>query len=590
MNTQLPSKHKFKRVYIFAFIFSIALSLACIRWQIVDASKFDEIQRSRTYSSEIDSLRGSIYARDGSTLAHSVPTFDVYVWMEDINFFERKGIQTKEEFIASVAPIIDLTNEQLREIISSNEESGIKWFRIAKGVSSEQWENLKNTRIPRNNVAVKGLSYKYTSQRSYPEDSLAAHVLGLTTTYKDSVIGEGGLEGHWNGILNPVKGYLIKEDNAYGEAVPTALLPTVEPKNGSSIYTSIDKSLQEIVEEKIKWGVEKYEAESGSIIIMDPKTGQILAMANWPTYDPNTREAESNAYANISVSSPFEVGSIGKVFTIAAAIDNGTITPETTIMESGHQGCESIHRDLLPVCTWDKKPQPPMPAKECFAISDNLCFYHIAEKMNNADFYNYLVKFGVGSPTGVDIDGESFGLLKPHEQWNTGDVSAFSYGHGYQINSLQALSGVAAIGNNGVRMKPYIVTKIVDGEGVEKEFEPQIVEQVVSKETTAQVAGMMHDIYQRSITDGEYYYHHLRDYPIAMKSGTALIATSQGYTLDINATYIGFDASEQHTFAMLVKLEKPQVPAYDRLSFYNARLVWLETFDAVKDQLGVPKK
>lgn len=587
---QLPLKSKFRKVYIFAFLFSVALTAACIRWQVVEAAKFEEIQNSRTYSSEIDSLRGPIYARDGSTLAHSVPTFDVYVWMEDINFYESRDIQTREEFIDTVAPVIDLTSEQLKELVAENEEQGILWFRIAKGISAEQWESLNSIRIQRTNSKVRGISFTYTSERNYPEGQLASHILGLTTVYKDTVIGEGGIEGHWNGILNPVKGYLIKEDNAYGQAIPTALLPTVEPKNGSAIYTSIDKYLQQVAEEKIKWGVEKYEAESGTIIIMDPKSGEVLAMANWPTYDPNIRESEEDAYANIAISSPFETGSTGKVLTIAAAIDSGVINPETTILENGHAGCEEIHRDLLPVCTWDKKPKPPMPARECFAISDNLCFYHMAELMSKGEFHDYLEAFGVGTPTGVDIDGESFGLLKEAERWNTGDVSAFSYGHGYQMNALQATSTVATIANDGVRMRPYIVQKIIEYDGTEKNFEPQIVEEVVSKETSEQVTGMMHDIYQRNILDTEYYYHHLRNYPIAIKSGTALIATSEGYTNDINSTYIGFDASEKQSFTMLVKLEKPQVPAYDRLSFYNSRLVWLETFDAIKDHLGVPQK
>jgi cell division protein FtsI/penicillin-binding protein 2 len=584
---------KLTKIYFLFFIFALVLLLASIKWQVLNAAKFQEIQNSRVYVSEIDSLRGTIYARDGSTLAFSEPRFDVYIWMEDLLFFEDKGFQSREDFVKQIAPILDSTPEKLNEVIKKNyDEQGILWFKIAENITADKWERLSNLKSGINNeYPLNGLRFEYTSARNYPEGRLASQVIGLTTKYKDSIIGVGGLEGYWDKILNPVKGFLIKEGDVNGQAISTALLPTIEPKNGSSIYISIDKFLQNVAEEKIKWGVEKYEAKAGSIVIMDPKTGEILALANWPSYDPNVREDNPEVYGNIAITEPYEVGSVGKVLTLAAALDTDTVEPDTVILENGHNGCEEISRDLQPVCTWDKKPQPPMPVSECLIKSDNLCFYHLADKMSNEDFYQYLKAFGIGSPTGVDIQGESYGELKNFAQWNIGDISAFSYGHGYLVNAVQITEAIATVANDGVRMKPHFVTKIVDSNGDVKEFKPEVVEErVISKETADQLKIIMNEFYNKSILSIEYYYQHLKNYNIAAKSGTGLIATNTGYSDRINASFIGFDASEKKTFVMLVRLEDPNLPTYPRLSFHNARIVWLETFNAIREYLDVPTK
>lgn len=204
--------------------------------------------------------------------------------------------------------------------------------------------------------------------------------------------------------------------------------------------------------------------------------------------------------------------------------------------------------------------------------------------------YNYLKAFGVGNSTGIDLTGESIGNLKNYVQWNTGDVSAYSYGHGYLINAVQATAGVGAIPNKGVRMKPYIVTKVEDSEGNVREYKPEQVERVIKEETANTMIDIMHRGFQASIGMYEYYYHDLLNYNIGMKSGTALIAESTGYTDDINGTYVGFDGSPERKFVMFVRLEKPQKPQGAKIAYNNTRLVWLETFAAIKDYLAVPTK
>lgn len=569
------------------------LIVFCVRWQIVEASKFIDISKNRVQSNEITSLRGEIYSSDGSTLAYSEPRFDVYIWLDDLAFFEEKKIQTREEFIKKVSPILGMTEASLSERISNYQNQGIRWIPIAKSIDKDQRKKLEDLKQDSNPTrALTGYVFDATSKRIYPEGRLASHVVGLVNQTDDKMAGVGGIEQQYDGILNPVGGFIIDEKDAIGQTVTASLLPTIEPKKGSSVVTTINKKLQQIVEEKIKKGVEDYQATSGTVIIADPKDGSILALANYPDYDPNTRaEKDPNAYGDSATLRPFEAGSIGKMLTIASAIDKGLITPDTIIQEEGHQGCEKIHNDLAPLCTWDKLPQAPMPAWECFAKSDNICFYHMAQLIDRRDFDGYLRKFGIGTSSGIDLGrGDSYGVLTDFPSWNIGDVSAYSYGHGYLINAIQAVDYMSAIANYGVRMKPRVVKEVIDADGVVQEYKPIVVERVITKETADTMAYMMNINFDRSIGPYEYYYHDLWNYDIGVKSGTALIADATGYSLDINSSFIGFDASPERTFVMLVKLERPQIPAYDRLAYYNVRPVWLDTFAAVKDVIGVPRK
>ncbi len=598
--------NKIRVIHIIFFLTFIVISASLFRWQIIYADDFKKIADGRVYSTELTSLRGSIYARDGSTLAYSEPRFDMYVWIRDLEYFEEKGIQTTDEFVRKVAPIIDKTPEELRKMIRENyEDNGLLWFPIAESLDAEQWQELNTltTDIDTERI-LKGYRFISTSKRIYPEDRLAAHVLGLTNTHKDQEIGQGGIEGHWNGDLNPRKGMVIKENDAIGQAVASSLFETIEPKPGSSIYTTIDKKLQTIVEEQVESAVKRFEAESGTIIVMDPKTGAIMALANYPDYNPNLREeTEPSVYTNQGVTIPYEIGSIGKIFTFATAIDKGVITPETIVQPEGHEGCEKFTNDLEPLCTWDKKPQPALTAFQCFQKSDNICFYHMlhdfimdmdksGEQVNKIDsrsFYQYLYDFGIGRNTGIDLSGEDPGLLKNGDEWNLGDIAAFSYGHGYLSTPLQTISAVSAIPNGGVRMRPHIMEKVVKGDGEVIHYEPlpfDFEEHIIKPETAELVGNIMHQIYLNDIPAYEYWYDDLRNYNIGMKSGTALIANQFGYTSDVNSTQVGFDMSDDRTFIMLVKVSKPKG---GQLSFYNSRIMWLDTFAAIKDHLNVPR-
>jgi cell division protein FtsI (penicillin-binding protein 3) len=405
-------------------------------------------------------------------------------------------------------------------------------------------------------------------------------------------VGISGLEAEWDGYLEPQVGFVQGERDAVGNAISLASEKTIEAKRGSSIYTTIDKKLQNIVERDLKRAITKYKAKSGTVIIMDPKTGYIMALANYPDYDPNLREEKDpEAYGNKAVGEPYEVGSVGKVLTLAAAVDAGVVKPGSVILKNGHEGCEKIHKDLNKVCTHDSLPQPAISIAQAFALSDNIYFLHlgdILEKSSPGIFSEYLDKFGIGKPAGIDISGESFGYLKDWKLWNIGDIAAYSYGHSYQVNAIQVISSVAAVANYGTRMQPKLIKKIVEDDGTTIEFKPVPVAQVVKPTTTKHMDMMMGIIYQNTIGYYPWEYSHLGEYKIAMKSGTALIPNNiGGYSNRINATYVGYDATPCRTFIMLTRLEDPKV---GDLASQNSGFLWMDVFNDVRDHIGVPKK
>lgn len=583
---------KVKTIHIIILVFGFLLVFASFRWQAVEASRMSKLARQRSTTSEINSVRGTIFSSDGTTLAYSEPRFDMFVWVKDLEYYESLKLQTRDEFLNKVAPIIDLTPENLESIIEEYVNKGVLWVPVAKSLSDEQWNELNDLNADEFDTPLKGFQFENKSKRIYPEKRLASHIVGLTNVVNDKIIGLGGVEEGWNEILNPIKGILVQETNAKGEAIATALTATIEPKNGSAVYTSINKRLQEIVQQKLKEGVEKYKALSGSVVIMDPKTGQIMALANYPDYDPNLREEkDAKVYGNLAVSAPYEMGSIGKALTIAAAVDLEKVDSETVILPNGHQGCEKFTDELGDLCTWDHVPQPPMPLKDCFAKSDNICLFRLAEqKLTKEEFHNYLLGFGIGKSTGVDLAGESYWPIKDADEFNIGDVAAMSFGHGYLVNLVQAVDAIGAIANNGVRMKPYVVTKVIDSDGNVSEYKPQILNTVIKPETAEKMFYMMNYNYQKSIYYGEYWYDDIKDYNLGVKSGTALIAAEGTYSDEINASFVGFDQSPERTFVMGIKLERPQEPAGQNLSAYNVRPLWLDTFQAIKDVIGVPKQ
>lgn len=599
MNFGKVHNTKLKLISLVFFLTAIGVVILGVKWQFLDNDQFVAIANERFKDIRIPALRGNILASDGTTLAFSEPRFDVYVWLPELTRAEQRGYQTHEEFLSILAEALKADPEE----IDKNLKSGPWWIKIASQIDVETKNYLEYVKVTSSNRPLQGLQFEYVNKRVYPEGRLASQIIGfMGSNALGDFVGTGGLEQFWEGSLKPQEGFDSGEFDSFGNPITIGRNSPLEPKPGMTIQTTINKNLQSILEKNLKIGLNEYQAESATGIILDPKTGAILAMANMPDYNPNEYFLETNAsvFGNLAISVPYEIGSVGKVLTIAAALDLETLEPYSKLLPDGHQGCEIISPsppadascDKITdkfdcICTYNRQPINRLITPASALIdSDNIGFRHIALTMSYDELRTYLYKFGIGSSTKVELSGESTGLLKESEYWNYADQAVYSYGHGYQATPLQTISAIATVANEGMRMQPYLVQKVTDSEGRTTIFNPRVVDQVIKPVTAQAVSDIMHQVYLGNIPERQY--KDLADYYIGLKSGTALIPNKDraGYSSKINATYIGYDASPSRTFVLLIKLEDPKV---GDLSFYNARIVWLNTFMDIKDYLGVKK-
>lgn len=625
--------------FVFLYVF-ILFFLA--RWQVFQKSQFVGYAADRIMQRSIPSIRGDITARDGSTLAYSEPRFDVFLYLTDIKKSEedtktRKKLQTRKEFVEKVSAILEISENELEERM----EAGPVWVKVASKIDIDKKEKLE--RIPRDNVIEQieealfyeeddvkcflshkdpttcnlsrdditkmekymnqsvtypyllGINFETTSQRIYPESTLAAHLIGfLGKDLNSNDIGRGGIEQNYDGALTPHEGYILGETDKFGNLITLSESISIEERRGSEVRTTIDKNIQALLERKVKEGVDKYQALSGSAVVLNPNTGEILAAANYPTYDPQEyfNVEDGSQFMNKAVVEPYEIGSVAKVFVISAGVEKLGLNPTDVVLES-HNGCEVIQasnfdeNDKREICTFDEKPQGRLTVQDSLVKSDNLAFVEIGRKLGKENLHNYLSNFGVGKNSNVDLSGESFGYLPDLDDpyaWHPIDQAVFSYGHGYQMTLLQATRGVAAVANGGWILTPYVVSEIREINGNVQDLKPVPVNKVISKQTSDTVKTMMNEVYKSYASDG---FKYLINYPIAAKSGTALIPykDKQGYSSDVNATFVGFDMSEDSKFVMAIRLESPQ--AVEKLTHYSTRILWLETFNELKDYLGI---
>lgn len=567
-----------------------------IRWQIVEASRFEDMATERIRNITIPALRGSIYSSDEAALAYQERRFDVFVYIPELQRSENAGRQTRQEFINKVSDHLEVEEEDFRKKINS----GSWWIKIADKLTQEEKDALLG--IPQDSLderSLEGMFVEYTSDRVYPSGQLASHILGFygnngTGNYE----GRSGIELYWEGSLQAIEGYKLEQvdSNENTIAILDITQSSVEEQEGVDLVLTIDTRLQKVLEEALEENVEAYKAEAGASVLMDPETGAILAAANFPTYDPNEYEKveEQQAFSNRAFDVPYEYGSIGKIFTAAAAIEEEAVTPSTVVLPNGHDGCEfyrepdhpdcSVNIDFCRVCTYDRSPQGEMNVAEGLVRSDNIAFYETAKTIGKETLHEYLKRFRISESTGVEIF-ESNGLLTDWKNWTESDLVTHSYGHGSTGTLLQITSAVSALANDGKIMQPYLVEHIVDPDGKVRSMVPKVIGNPISEKTADEVSDILREVYFNSVF--EVYNQDLREYDVAMKSGTALIPENGVYTNEINTTYVAWDTSNDKSFILATWLHKPQEGT---ISSQNARYLWIDTFRGIKDLMNVPTK
>ena len=396
-----------------------------------------------------------------------------------------------------------------------------------------------------------GVIFEQEYDRTYPEGQVASQVLGFVNS---SGLGQYGFEGEYDADLKGLGGTANLERDSLGNLLhQTGGLAGV---NGSSYELTIDRNLQAEVEQQLAAEVLKDGATSGSVIVMEPKTGAIMAMANAPTYDPNNYrnvpEEQLNLFTNTSISQGWEPGSIFKDLVMGAAMNEGLVTPETT-----NTFDESVTVQGHRIETALRKSYGTESMSLVLANSDNVAMVWVANKLGNQKMYQYLQSFGLGQRTGVDLRSEISGNVLPLKQWQDIDRATISFGQGIAVTPLQIIAAYAAIANNGQTVRPHVVQTVISPNGNRQDVQPVYGAQVIKPEIAKQLLGMMQYTVQfahnRAGTPG---------YQIGGKTGTAQIPDpiNGGYIPDAyNHSFVGIGPIDNPRYVMLVKIDHPDI-------------------------------
>ncbi len=503
---------------------------------------------------EVSSERGNIYDRQGYLLAGNTVSYTVAL---NLQYANGHG-----DFIAKyIAPIFDLDEDEVREAAEIPYQTGssVEWTltNYATKDQIDQLEITKNT-LDRsysgrndNPEDLDAVIYYPNVHRYYPNDELAFNIIGFYPFMNSNSFASYGIEQYYDDILEAKTiSHRFSLDPNVPDRIPD--LP-----NGASIVLTIDRKVQAITEEIIKDAVETNKAKSGTIVITNPKTGEVLAMATYPSVNLNeyweTAEVftKDNKY-NPAVMQPYEPGSVFKVLTMAIAIDTGAVKPSTVYNDTGTYNV--LGTDIY---NWDRGAWGPQSMVGCLQHSLNTCMAYLADLVGAETFYEYLDKFGLDDPTGIELAQEDYyPITKPGDSmWTPISLSTASFGQGLMVTPIQMVTAVSALANDGVMMKPHIVREIRYNGEVQK-VEPEAVGQPISAETARTVTEMLATSIEIEASDAQ-----VDGIRIAGKTGTGEISVEgQGYVLNTtNASFVGWGPADDPQFIVYVWVQEPEV-------------------------------
>jgi cell division protein FtsI/penicillin-binding protein 2 len=403
-------------------------------------------------------------------------------------------------------------------------------------------------------LKIAGIKHTGEMWRYYPDGNIGSHFLGFTRNEGNDKIGQYGLEGYFNDKLTGTSGYLHTETSARGAGLSFGNIDFKEAKNGSDLYLTIDRALQLKTCEELVIATEKYKIDEGTIIIMQPKTGAILAMCSYPDFDPNKYNEvdDINIYNNPATTYTYEPGSIFKPITMSMAIDLDKVGPNTEFYNEGF-----IKVDKYTIRNVDQKVMGWQNMTTVLEKSLNTGAIFAAKQVGNQGFLDYVKNYNFDKATGIELNNEAVGNVSSLENLN--DVYTFtaSFGQGITVTPIQMITAFSAIVNNGELMKPYIVDRIVNYDGQVEKTSPQVVRQVISPRTSMLLKSMLVAV----IDNGYSKKAGANGYYLGGKTGTAQVSDSikGGYSKDVlNHSFIGFGPLEDPQFSILVKFNNPK--------------------------------
>lgn len=500
--------------------------------------------------------RGNIYDRWGHLMAGNS---EVYELGADLRY-----LKDPQTVAMTVSNVLDLDYKTIYSALTIDFDPGLPaYVVISKSVTPEKIEEIQarikqlkeqTERMPEkkqaNMPSLSGLMWTPNLQRSYPEHSLGSTLLGFYP-YRDRETGRGyfGIEEKYNhllagspvDVLVPNDPYLIDE------------LPSIPP--GASLILTIDREIQKMVEDVADQTIENSGAESVTIIIIDPRNGEILGMAATPRLDPNEYWNYGEVFPNPTpfnraIGQTYEPGSVFKIFTMAAALDAGVVTPETQFLDTG-----VINVGGIPIYNWDRGAWGPQTMTGCMRHSLNVCLSWLAIQLGPTNFYNYLQRFGIGHKTGIDLAGEVNWPLSVQgdPNWYPVNLGTNSFGQGVATTPIQMITAASAIANNrGQMMAPHVLRSVIEN-GEQYTNPPQVIGTPISAETARTLTDMLAISLEEESSVAL-----VEGYRVAGKTGTAEIPGPGGYLSNLtNASFVGWGPVDDPRFIVYVWLEKP---------------------------------
>jgi len=580
-------------LYIFLVLFVI-VELKLFSIQVLSHKKYEKLAYDQHWThQEIPAARGDILTSDGYLLAGTQYNYLMYG--------EPNRITDKYATAHTLAEIVSRLKKENKEKLNPEVEEksedlfafyydkyytmldkNLMWIGLEKGLTPLEKEEIEKANIV-------GIGFEEDPTRYYPEGSLSSHVIGFIASKEDGEkTGYFGIEGKFNEDLKGKPGKVIQEIDALGNPILAGGYQKSSPTSGRDIVLTINRTVQYLVEKKLKEGVEKYGAVSGTVIVMDPSTGEVLAIANYPTYYPSDFKIPESDFEkdadyrkvvekkNLAISQTYEPGSVMKPLTVAVGIDLGLMTPDTTFEDNGPVWYYEYKID-----NWNGQHHGTQNLIQLLQKSNNIGASWVGHQVGAKRLYEYLQNFGIGTITGIDLEGEDTGLLSNYKDWSDIGLANISFGQGISTTPLQVLNSFNALVNGGYLMEPKIISKVIDDERNEVlDIPSKIVKRVIKEETSKTLVSML----EQAASGGEASYFVSKQYKIAGKTGTAQIPVDGKYDPNkTNGTFIGY-LSGSKKFSMIVKLEEPRPKIY---AAETAVPVWMDIANELVKYYGI---
>ncbi len=521
-------------LHIFFICFMVLLVIYLFFIQVIDVRKYRARARSQRVG-RIFSMRGDIFDRNGIKLATDKVYSDVYAHPADYD-------HSPEELAKMLAPILKMPKDSLLQKLKKPGPV----ITLKKDIDRNAAKEISK-------LHLREISLGKKNTREYPQGTLAAHVLGYYNFDADIANGvEFTAKDRLEHVINTVKYQKTRDGKIIYDFTTDPVATTTNPK-GENVTLTIDAAIQHVCEKEIEKMVKEKEAERGTVIVMNPKTGEILAYAVYPTFDPNNyKKATPQQLKNWTLTDVFPPGSTFKTVTVASAMDLGKINENSKILDTGKT---TIGKWEIKNYDYDVHPYPGEISLEyLFEHSSNIGSINVARTMNPAEFYTVLKKFGFGEKTGIDLPGESVGLLPYWSHWDQGIHATMAYGYGTSVTAIQMISAVQALANNGVRVTPHVIKYTSQEEYDNKIHHIQVIKPETAQTITKLLAASVNN--GRSVIK-------MDKYNVAAKTGTSRKPKEggAGYTPYMYTSTIGYFPASDPQVLIYVMVDSAKVGA-----------------------------